>query len=72
MENNRVDYIRQDLRDLRDDMQAGFQRVEDKIDRKFTDHEKRIRGLESRWSWAAGAVAVIAAIVSYVVSAIRG
>ena len=53
------------------EMYADIKVIKDKLERDFTcldDHEKRIKKLESSYSWFAGAVAVAGAVAGAVVS----
>lgn len=53
-------------RELRQEMQTGFARLEDRFDHRHSDHEKRIRALEIWRSWMAGVSAAFGGVAGYV------
>ena len=53
------------------EMYADIKVIKDKLERNFTclgDHEKRIKKLESSYSWFAGAGAVAGAVASFFIN----
>lgn len=66
------DWLFEEIRSLRAEMQAGFRELREDIHDRLDEHSKRIRSLESWRGWVTGAAAVIGAIASRVMDWFQG
>lgn len=66
------DWLFEEIRSLRAEMQAGFRELREDIHDRLDEHSRRIRSLEAWRGWVTGAAAIIGAIVSRVVDWFQG
>src|SRR5690606_18070216 len=66
------DWLFEELRSLRAEMQAGFRELREDIHDRLDEHSRRIRSLEAWRGWVTGAAAIIGAIVSRVLDWFQG
>lgn len=58
------DWLYQELKSLRSEMNAGFRELRNDINARIDDHARRIRSLEVSRGWFSGATAVAGAMIS--------
>jgi len=72
MLSDKGDWLHDELRSLRQEMNAGFRELRQDIHDRLDEHPRRIRSLEVRRGWVTGAAAVIGAAAGRLWDWMRG